>query len=262
MKNILLENMLRFGTKNLSEKTRRTLQKLAEQKPALANAAALKNKTATDQTAGTRLTKQPVTANLNYAAAADTKLNPTAGDYNKYKDEMWIIPYSNLIVHQVPRHEKNSFAYYYQTEPNQYRSVYPMWKNLKVPAEWVAQSKQEFDSEFIKRYKILLNDRNWLLYIANQFNILFKTNVKTPSAVVKNIQSYIKTQIQDKTLVKDNGTPGQAFEDGVWGVISTKAWLTHAIQTISPFNTIQQIVIQRATKSTNNTTKEPYGSKI
>jgi len=31
MKNILLENMLRFGTKNLSEKTQRTLQKLAEQ---------------------------------------------------------------------------------------------------------------------------------------------------------------------------------------------------------------------------------------
>ena len=36
MKNILLDNMLRFGTKNLSEKTQRTIEKLAEQDTVLA----------------------------------------------------------------------------------------------------------------------------------------------------------------------------------------------------------------------------------
>lgn len=253
MKINLAENMLRFGVKNLKTSNKVNLNAIIEQQN-LADTTPEQDTSYADQ-----IKKQGgVKGDLNYAAAADTKTNPTAADYNEYKDEMWVIPYGSFIVHQADLYTKNSFAYYYKSEPGKFRSVYPNWSNLKVPTEWVAQSKKEFNDEFIKRYNAALKNRNWLLYVANEYNKLFNTTVKKPSETVKNIQAFIASQMKGDPLVDNNGTPGQPFADGVWGVVSTRAWLTYAIQNINPFNTIQQIAIQAKTKSTNNTTKEPY----
>jgi len=257
MKINLAENMLRFGVKNLNTTATKKLENLAEQ------AATTNPKSNTQQGArrdygyGELMSKKNTT--LNAAPKADIKADPSGVDYNTYRNRMWIIVYGSLIVHQADVYLKNSFTYYYKGEHKNPKTVYANFANLKLPQEWINQSRNEFDTEFKTRFNKLMQDPKWLYYFAGEFNNIFGTSVEKPSKTVVNIQTYIKNQLDKtkyKNLVVNNGTVGEQFADGVWGGISTKAWLTYVIQNISPFDTIISHLEDKQTKSTNNKTKE------
>jgi len=221
MKNILLENMLRFGTKNLSEKTQRTLQKLAEQAPAIVPEA-------------------------------------SAAKYNKYKTQMYYEMWKRICWPSTPDrgvYNTNYIPYQFIVSKKK-GNFYPMWQ--KITPELVAkfkplnaQSIATFNADFKAEMPKALADSKWLAGVAAAFNKIFGITGATPNDDVKAIQAYVASRIQDKTKVANNGKPGQSFVDGIWGPVSAAAWCQLAQELYNPSMYLQNMANQHGINSAN-----------
>jgi len=208
MKNILLENMLRFGTKNLSKKTQRTLEKLAEQ-----------------AVAGAEPTPQQATA-----------------AYKQYVLKMWVTVFKTIAIaaERTPAEVANNTILYNWRYPVDQLKTKGMQNTYAMGTGAVA-----FDAEFKKRLTQATADNNWLTKVANELNALFGgagTNNPDPNA--RAVQTYIKLKLGKNAMVQTNGTPGQPFNDGVFYAHSTKAYVQYTINVFQPHVLLEKTSIR------------------
>lgn len=206
-----------------------------------------------------------VSSKLNYVNADKLGDGPGKEVFIQYKDEMWVIVYGNLIGHSgfdsvqgVNRETGNNYVTYWVQDAQ--RNTYPFYghfKNLKLPQEWVDQSRKLFNERYWKVFNEKVKQPEWIKYIVKQFNDLFGSSQDKPSDSVKAIQGYIKSKLEAdpalKGYVKNNGTPGRDFVDGVWGPVSSTAWLMFAKNLVNPSDTIGSSTYQFCTTRSKNT---------
>jgi hypothetical protein len=219
MKNILLENMLRFGTKNLSNEAQQTLSKLAEQAPVP---------------------------------------EASAEKYNEYKTQMYYEMWKRICWPSAPDrgvYNTNYIPYQFIVSKKK-GNFYPMWQ--KITPELVAkfkplnaQSIATFNADFKAEMPKALADSKWLAGVAAAFNKIFGITGATPNDDVKAIQAYVASRIQDKTKVANNGKPGQSFVDGIWGPVSAAAWCQLAQELYNPSMYLQNMANQHGINSAN-----------
>lgn len=221
MKNILLENMLRFGTKNLSNEAQQTLNKLSEQAP------------------GT--------------LAPDAKAK-----YDQYKVQLYYAMWKRICWPSSPGtgvYNTNYIPYEFIVSRKKGK-FYPMWQ--KMGASLVdkfkalnTQSIATFNADFKAEMPKALADSKWLAGVAAEFNKIFGITGNTPNNDVKAVQAYVASQIQDKTKVANNGKEGQPFVDGIWGPVSAAAWCQLAQELFNPSMYFQTLANQRGINTAN-----------
>jgi hypothetical protein len=86
----------------------------------------------------------------------------------------------------------------------------------------------EYDIKFMERLDIALKDSKWLTERVNESNTLIERNKNQ----ISQFQTFIMNNIEDKSLVKDNGSGGQ-FNDGQFGVITLIAFIKYKMQTLN-----------------------------
>ena len=239
MKNILLENMLRFGTKNLSKKTQRTLQKLAEQELA----------TTPSQTTATTTATTPVKATVT--TVSDAK-------YNEYKVQLYYEMWKRICWPTRPTsgpYTTNYIQYQFIVSKKKGK-FYPMWQKMKpeLVAKFKplnAQSIATFNADFKAEMPLALADSKWLATVAAAFNKIFGVTGATPNDDIKAVQAYVASRIQDKAKVASNGKKGQPFVDGVWGPVSAAAWCQLAQELYNPSTYLQNMANQQGINSAN-----------
>lgn len=216
-----------------------------------------------DKKAGENLrTNNTIDKRLDYIKSADGDV-PGKKEFEDYKNRMWVMVYSQLIVHGVELSaatkggtDKNYVNYMLKSDEGTYYPFYGNFSNLKVPADWIKQSSDLFNQRYWAAFDKKVSDRTWINYYVTQLNDLFGSSVDKPSDTVKSIQAYIKNQIKDKSFVLNNGTKGRDFVDGVWGPVSATAWLKFS-KSISPSRTLASIMVtQGVSKSKNVSTPE------
>jgi hypothetical protein len=210
-----------------------------------------------------------VSSKLDYVNTDKLGDGPGKEIFIQYKDEMWVIVYGQLIGHSgfdsvqgENRETGNNYVTYWVQDTK--RNTYPFYghfKNLKIPQEWNDQSKKLFNERYWTVFNEKVKQPEWVKYIVGQFNNLFGSSQDKPSEDVKSIQGYIKSKLETdpklKGYVKNNGTPGRDFVDGVWGPVSSTAWLMFAKNLVDPSYTIGSATYQFCkTRSKNIKTPE------
>jgi hypothetical protein len=212
-----------------------------------------------------------VSSKLDYVNTDKLGDGPGKEIFIQYKDEMWVIVYGQIIGHSGfdslsdptgNRETGNNYVTYWVQDTK--RNTYPFYghfKNLKIPQEWNDQSKKLFNERYWTAFNEKVKQPEWVKYIVGQFNNLFGSSQDKPSEDVKSIQGYIKSKLETdpklKGYVKNNGTPGRDFVDGVWGPVSSTAWLMFAKNLVDPSYTIGSATYQLCkTRSKNIKTPE------
>ena len=101
---------------------------------------------------------------------------------------------------------------------------------------FIGKDAESFNIEFKNRLNKAINDVEWLKNVSTKLNYIFPNSGTSEYSVdILNIQKYIQSKLGEKSeLVKDNGTPGQAFADGVFYINSTKAFIQVIINDFKP----------------------------
>jgi hypothetical protein len=210
MKNILLENMFRFGTKNLSEESQQILNKLMEQAPV----------------DGAEPTPQQADA-----------------AYKQYLLPMWSTVFKTIAIaaQRTPEQVKSNTILYNWRYPVDELKTKGMQNTYAMGTGAAA-----FDAEFKKRLTQATNDNAWLANVANQLNALFENaGTNNPSDPARFVQTYIKLKLgPDNKMTMNNGTPGQKFNDGVFYAHTTKAYVQYTINAFQPHMLLEKTTVQ------------------
>lgn len=205
---------------------------------------------------------------VDYVKTDPSDTAPGAVAFNTWKNKMWVLVYGQIfgtggetVVAKTAGQWSKNYLTYYDVEALVSYPFYTNFKNLKIPQEWTDQSIKLFNQRYWAAFDKKVKRPEWVKYIVDEFNDLFGSSQDKPSETVKSIQSYIKSKLQNdpklKGYVKNNGTAGRDFVDGVWGPVSATAWLMFS-KTINASDTFIDIVNKGGctTTSTNNKTPD------
>ena len=143
-------------------------------------------------------------------------------DYNTVMASVWYEVRNNIVIGGMTSGKSNGIMQWTYpvgtTEPK---------VSLHLPNGTVAPQAilDNYNKLFNDKLKLASNDDAWLTKIAGLCNSKNKDKKKNV-----NFQTYILNNIQDKSLVKNNGTEGKPFNDGTFYAITLKAALNFRIQ--------------------------------
>ncbi len=203
---------------------------------------------------------------VDYVKTDSSDTAPGKEAFETWKNKMWVMVYGqifgNSAIIQMLRTNKwdKNYVAYYDLETKIQYPFYTNFKNLKLPQEWIDKSSELFNQRYWAAFDKKVQKPEWVKYIVGEFNDLFGSSQDKPSETVKSIQSYIKSKLENdpklKGYVKNNGTVGRDFVDGVWGPVSATAWLMFS-KTINASDTLKNIVLNSgSTTSKNNKTPD------
>lgn len=219
-----------------------------------------------DQNRAEYLNKSTFNKKVDYVKTDSSDTAPGKEAFETWKNKMWVMVYGqifgNSAIIQMLRTNKwdKNYVAYYDLETKIQYPFYTNFKNLKLPQEWIDKSSELFNQRYWAAFDKKVQKPEWVKYIVGEFNDLFGSSQDKPSETVKSIQSYIKSKLENdpklKGYVKNNGTVGRDFVDGVWGPVSATAWLMFS-KTINASDTLKNIVLNSgSTTSTNNKTPD------
>jgi hypothetical protein len=177
--------------------------------------------------ANIKLSEQAPVANKTVTTPA-TPAKPTVDnanlqvDYNTVMASVWYEVRNNIVIGGQANGKSTGIMQWTYPVGNTEPKVQLHKQDGSVADQAVLDS---YNKMFNDKLKLASNDNAWLTKIAGLSNSKNKDKNKNI-----NFQTYILNNIQDKSLVKNNGTEGQPFNDGVFYAITLKAAINFRLQ--------------------------------
>ena len=174
--------------------------------------------------ANIRLSEQAAVANKTAVAPVKPAVNNPnlLTDYNTVMASVWYEVRNNIVIGGMVNGKSNGIMQWTYPVGNNEPKVNLHTQNGGVADQAILDN---YNNAFNEKLKVASNDTAWLTKIAGLCNNKNKDKNKNI-----NFQTYILNNIQDKSLVKNNGTEGQPFNDGVFYAITLKAAINFRLQ--------------------------------
>ncbi len=151
--------------------------------------------------------------------------NKLRNDYLSVMRQIWFIIRNNIVIAgEDIGGQTGIYEWQYPIGTTE-----PPTKLHKFDGSLVDQSSiDQYDKLFNEKLNNASEDNNWLNKVAKIANNKLSSDDNLQKNI--NFQTFIMNNIQDKSLVINNGTKGQPFNDGVFYSVTLKAAIKFKLQ--------------------------------